>query len=86
MNRAVALALAGETNRLSALATTHGAAMANTAFGADFRILTAVESAPRDFAEVLKRVAKVDDFQAFMESYRARLAGTPDASSATTGS
>lgn len=86
MNRAVALALAGESNRLSALATTHGAAMAGTPFGADFRVLTAVETAPRDFAEVLKRVAKVDDFQAFMDSYRARLAGAPDTSPATTGS
>lgn len=75
LNRAVALALAGEPNRLAALETTHGAAMAETPFGADFRILTAVESAPRDLAEVLKRVAMVDDFQAFMESYRARLAG-----------
>lgn len=86
MNRAVALALAGENNRLAALGKTHGAAMAGTPFGADFRVLTAVESAPRDFAEVLKRVALVDDFQAFMESYRARLAGTPDSTPGATGS
>ncbi len=86
MNRAVALALAGESNRLSALATTYGPVMAKTPFGPDFKVLTAVESAPRDFAEVLKRVAKVDEFQAFMDSYRARLAGTPDATPATTGS
>jgi hypothetical protein len=86
MNRAVALALAGESNRLSALETTHGAVMAGTPFGADFRVLTSVQSAPRDFAEVLKRVARVDDFQTFMDSYRARLAGTPDTAPATTGS
>jgi tetratricopeptide (TPR) repeat protein len=86
MNRAVALALAGESNRLTALALTYGAAMAETPFGADFRVLTAVETAPRDFAEVLKRVAKVDDFQAFMDSYRARLAEAPDASPETAGS
>jgi len=86
MNRAVAMALDGESNRLAALGETHGKAMKETPFGADFRVITAVESAPRDFAEVLKRVAMVDDFQAFMDSYRARLAGTPDPSPASTGS
>jgi hypothetical protein len=45
MNRAVALALAGESNRLSALETTHGAVMAGTPFGADFRVLTSVQRA-----------------------------------------
>lgn len=86
MNWAVALALSGESNRLAALGQTHGAAMAQTPLGNDFKVITAVESAPRDFAEVLKRAATVDDFQTFMDNYRARLAGTPETSPASTGS
>lgn len=76
MNRAVALALAGASNRLAALGQTYGSAMEKTPFGPDFRIITSVESAPRDFAEVLQRVAMVDEFQAFMDSYRSRLSDT----------
>ena len=49
--------------------------MAETPYAADFKAITSVENSPRDFAEVLQRVALVEDFQAFIESYRARLSG-----------
>lgn len=75
LNRAVALALGGETRRLEALGRTFGPAMAQTPYGADFKAITSVETPPRDFAEVLERVTQVEDFQAFMDSYRARLKG-----------
>ncbi|MBO6785148.1 MAG: hypothetical protein JJ899_18015, partial [Alphaproteobacteria bacterium] len=80
LNNAVALALGGETDRLAALRTTHGAAMEDTPFAADFRAITSVDTAPRDFADVLERVAAVDAFEAFMDSYRARLSGSADTS------
>ena len=70
-----ALALGGQTRRLAALGRVFGPAMEKTPFAADFRAMTSVETAPRDFAEVMQRVALVDDFQNFIESYRARLTG-----------
>lgn len=79
LNRAVALALGGETNLLAGVARTFGPAMAETPFGPDFRVVTSVSSPARDFAEVLQRVSTVDDFRAFMDNYRARLAGSPEA-------
>lgn len=75
LNRAIALALAGNATRLAALGQAFGSAMAETPYAADFKAITSVESSPRDFAQVLERVALVDDFQAFIESYRARLSG-----------
>lgn len=78
LNRAVALALGGESRRLAALGRTFGPAMEATLYGADFTAITSVETAPRDFAEVLERVSQVDDFMAFMDSYRARLSGGED--------
>ncbi len=75
LNSAVALALGGETNRLSNLGVAFGPAMDKTPYAADFRAITSVDTAPRDFAEVLQRVAAVDEFEAFMDSYRARLSG-----------
>ena len=76
LNGAVALALGGETARLARLGRSFGPAMEKTPYGADFKAITSVETAPRDFAQVLNRVALVDDFEAFMDSYRARLSGT----------
>jgi len=75
LNRAIALALGGNSTRLAALGQAFGPAMAETPYAADFKAITSVENSPRDFAEVLQRVALVEDFQAFIESYRARLSG-----------
>ena len=75
LNRAIALALGGNSTRLNALGQAFGPAMAETPYAADFKAITSVENSPRDFAEVLQRVALVEDFQAFIESYRARLSG-----------
>lgn len=75
LNRAVALALGGKSQRLAALGRTFGPAMEKTPYDADFKAITSVETAPRDFTDVLQRVSQVDEFQAFMDSYRARLSG-----------
>ena len=76
LNRAIALALGNNSTRLSALGKAFGPAMAVTPYAADFKAMTSVETTPRDFTDVLQRVALVDDFQAFMDSYRARLSGS----------
>lgn len=78
LNRAVALALGGESRRLAALGRTFGPAMAKTPYSADFKAITSVDTPPRDFAQVLERVSQVEDFMAFMDSYRARLSGAAD--------
>lgn len=75
LNRAIALALGKNSTRLAALGQAFGPAMATTPYAADFKAMTSVETTPRDFTDVLQRVALVDDFQAFMDSYRARLSG-----------
>lgn len=75
LNRAIALALGNKSTRLSALGQAFGPAMAQTPYAADFKAMTSVETTPRDFTDVLQRVALVDDFQAFIDSYRARLSG-----------
>lgn len=73
LNRAIALALGKNSTRLGGLARAFGPAMAETPYAADFKAMTSVDTSPRDFTDVLERVALVDDFQAFMDSYRARL-------------
>jgi hypothetical protein len=73
LNTAVALALAGDQRRLSQVRRAYGPAMEGTPLAADFRIVAAADRTARDFDDVLQRIATVDDFDAFMKNYRARL-------------
>ncbi len=73
LNGAVALALAGDLDKLARVRRSFGAVMEKTALAADFRIIVAADRTARDFDDVLKRIATVDDFDAFMKSYRKRL-------------
>jgi hypothetical protein len=74
MNNAVALALTGDSGeKLSQLRSAFGTAMEGTPFAADFRVIAAADRSSRDFDSVLQRAASVEDFDAFLKSYRARL-------------
>ncbi|NKB48477.1 MAG: hypothetical protein GKS02_03820 [Alphaproteobacteria bacterium] len=84
LSRAVALALNSDLPGLGALHRNFSSAMAATPFGADFQVIASVDSAAADFQDVLRRVSVADDFQAFMEGYRARLAQTQTASQDST--
>lgn len=55
-----------------------------TPYGADFQVIASVDSGASDFQEVMRRVTVADDFQAFMEGYRARLAQSTTASKDST--
>jgi len=74
LNLAVALNLAGDQTGLAELRRDFGAAMELTEYAADFRILAATEPNTEDIGANLRRVTVVDDFQAFLASYRERLA------------
>lgn len=84
LNRAVALALVSDLPKMAILYRKFSSAMAATPFGADFQVIASVDSGAADFQDVLRRITVADDFQAFMEGYRARLAqsatGTKDSS------
>lgn len=72
LNAATALTLANDTSGLASLGNTFGKAMEKTPNAAVFRILTRPESATGlpDRTALLARVAEVDLFQKFLESYR----------------
>ncbi|MFQ5973959.1 MAG: hypothetical protein ACE5Q3_16655, partial [Alphaproteobacteria bacterium] len=74
LNLAVSLFLAGRHDRLIILRRDFGSAMATGPFAYDFRVVTSPNSSPADIEGALTRVAAVDDFRAFMEQYRARIA------------
>lgn len=75
LNRAVALALDGANDDLVMLNTEFAEAMSATPYAADFTAMTHVDGITRNVSDVLQRVAVVDDFKAFMESYRSRRDG-----------
>jgi len=79
LSRAVAQALGGDVKGLAALHQKFAPAMAATPYGADFQVIASVDSGAADFQDVLRRVSVADDFQAFMEGYRARLAQSTSA-------
>ena len=76
LSRAVALALNRDLAGMAKLYGQFSLAMAATPFGADFQVIASVDSGAADFQDVLRRVSVADDFQAFMDGYRARLAQT----------
>ncbi len=78
LNLAVALNLAGDRSGLEDLRARFSTAMEATEFSYDFRVIAAEDTNSRDLKNALKRVAAVDDFKAFMEGYRARLARPSD--------
>jgi hypothetical protein len=74
LNQAVALSLAGEKEQVAELRRRVGDAMEGTAYAADFRVVTGDEPRARDLEAVQRRIAAVDDFQAFLANYRERVA------------
>lgn len=84
LSRAVALALNGDLQELASLHSQFSSAMAATPYGADFQVIASVDSGATDFQDVLRRISVADDFQAFMEGYRARLAQSETTSEAST--
>jgi hypothetical protein len=84
LSRAVALALNNDLPGMATLYRNFSSAMAATPFGADFQVIASVDSGAADFQDVLRRVSVADDFQAFMEGYRARLAQTQTAAQDST--
>ena len=80
LSRAVALALNGDLPELATLHRRFSPAMAATPYGADFQVIASVDSGAADFQDVMRRISIADDFQAFMDGYRARLAQSATAS------
>ena len=76
LNLAVSLSLSGDHRALMVLRRDFGIAMQRSDFAYDFRVIAADDSSPVDFESALARVASVDDFQAFLDSYRARISSS----------
>ena len=74
LNRAVALALAGDGTNLNLLRKEFGSAMVNGPDADAFRVLTRPEQALGliDVGTVRSRVAEVDVFQKFLKNYRGK--------------
>ncbi len=74
LNRAIALALAGDAKRLEALRSSFGPAMAKGPDADAFLVLTRPEQAGGaiDLASIKSRVAEVDVFQNFLKDYHKR--------------
>ncbi|MBI1208585.1 MAG: tetratricopeptide repeat protein [Azospirillum sp.] len=74
LNRAVALALAGDGKGLDTVRAEFGAAMARSAVADAFRVVTRPEEAASamDLRSIKTRVAEVDVFQNFLKNYRSR--------------
>ncbi|MEI6558491.1 MAG: tetratricopeptide repeat protein [Rhodospirillaceae bacterium] len=72
LNRAIALALAGDGSRLDALRTGFGAAMAKTEEAHAFAVLTRPDQGAGqiDFASIKARVNEVDVFQNFLKDFK----------------
>jgi len=71
---AVALSLSGDMDGLKALHERFGPRMASSAYGNMFRVISPeAEHASEDFVELASEIADVDNFQAFMTSYRQQL-------------
>ncbi|WP_207456814.1 tetratricopeptide repeat protein [Azospirillum sp. SYSU D00513] len=81
LNRAVALALAGDGTGLNLLRRDFGPAMTTGPDADAFRVLTRPEQALGliDVSTVRSRVAEVDIFKEFLKDYRAKNAGAPGA-------
>jgi len=84
LSRAVALALGNDLQELVSLHKRFSSAMVATPFGADFQVIASVDSGASDFQEVMRRITVADDFHAFMEGYRARLAQSTTATKDST--
>ena len=80
LRRAIALLLDGQTEALAQVRQELGVAMSSTPFAIDFRIVTSSQGTPADIQSAVRRVAAVDDFKAFMEQYRGRIATDPQPS------
>ena len=80
LSRAVALALDSDLPELTTLYKRFAPAMSATPYGADFQVIASVDSGAADFQDVLRRISIADDFQAFMDAYRKRLAQSATAS------
>ena len=74
LNRAIALALSGDSKRLEALRAAFGSAMTKSADSDAFAVLTRPEQAGGliDLASIKSRVAEVDTFQNFLKNYHQR--------------
>ncbi len=74
VDRAVALALAGDGRRLETLRSKYGAAIESTDQAAAFQVLTRPEQTGGlvDLKTIEQRVAEVDVFQDFLNQYRTR--------------
>ncbi|CAK0757806.1 TPR_REGION domain-containing protein [Azospirillaceae bacterium] len=73
LNRAVAMALAGDVTGVEQIRSEFAVAMAETAYGPAFRVLTSPEQVgggSADLASIKSRVAEVDAFQNFLKSYK----------------
>lgn len=84
LNRAVALALAGDGTGLNGLRKDFGTAMASGPDADAFRVLTRPEQATGliDVNTIRSRVAEVDVFKSFLKGYRDRRPATPGSPSA----
>ena len=74
LNRAVALALAGDSDGLADLRRTYSASLEGTPESTAFRLLTRPEQVTGllDIETVQKRLGEVDLFQSFLKSYQQR--------------
>lgn len=71
---AVALSLGGDMAELKALHTRFGKRIATSSYANMFRVISPEgESTSEDFLELANQIANVDNFQAFMTSYRQQL-------------
>jgi tetratricopeptide (TPR) repeat protein len=77
LNRAIALALAGDSAALATLRRQFGSAMANSSEADAFRVLTRPDQVAGgiDLASIKARVAEVDVFQNFLKDFRSSLPG-----------
>ena len=73
LSQAVALSLAERPAELRALGRTFGPAMETTSYASDFRVIAGEEPSERTLKAVLKKLAAVDDYQAFLANYRERV-------------
>jgi hypothetical protein len=79
LNRAIALALAGDRSGLAALRRDYGPALAGTRADQPFMLLTrpASDDPARDLATVRQRAGDIDMYKTFLEGYRASTGPAP---------
>ncbi len=74
LNLAAAYLLAGNRVGLDGLRARFGTAMADTPLAGEFRLFTDPESSADDVDTLRSEIAALDDYQAFMDTYRQRWA------------